>query len=368
MMSKDKLLFTPGPLTTSEIVKSVLPRDLGSRDSEFINIVYDIRQKLLQVAGVHDQDYTAILMPGSGTFGVEAVISSCIAPAGKLLIIINGAYGQRIKHMADILKIETAVLQYPENQLPDLAEINTSLNQTPDISHVAVVHCETTTGIFNPLQKIGEIVKKHDKVLLVDAMSSFGAVPIDFEACGIHYLVSSANKCIEGIPGFSFILAKIETLKQTQVWTRSLSFDLYAQWQGLEKNGQFRFTPPIQSLMAFHQALIELEKEGGVVGRGKRYQTNYRILRQGMRGLGFKEYLAPENQGYIITTFHYPQHPNFDFETFYQRLSEKGFVIYPGKLTDANCFRIGNIGHIFPSDIERLLDAVRQVRQEMAFA
>jgi len=233
------------------------------------------------------------------------------------------------------------------------------------ISAVAVVHCETTTGIMNPVEEIGRVVKHFDKVYFVDAMSSFGAVPLNLAAAGIDYLVSSANKCIEGVPGFAFVLAKRETLASTEGYARSLSLDLLAQWRGLEANGQFRFTPPTHALLAFHQALLELEAEGGVIGRAARYRTNYETLVAGMREMGFQEYLEPGVRGYIITSYRYPAHPSFSFERFYQSLNEQGHVIYPGKVSAADCFRIGSIGRIFPAYVRGLLAAIRETLAEM---
>lgn len=365
----DKWLFTPGPLTTSSTVKEAQLCDYGSRDAVFIDTVKKIRQRLLTVANVpDDSQYTAILMQGSGTFAIESVISSTLRDDDTLLIVINGAYGRRMAQMAEILKINYQTLTYPENQTPDIGELDQYLAQHPEVTMVAVVHCETTTGILNPLEEIAAVVSKHRRQLFVDAMSSFGAVPINVQRPGITYLVSSANKCIESVPGFAFAIASIESLKKTQGCARSLSLDLYAQWQGLEKNGQFRFTPPVQSMMAFHQALVELEAEGGVVGRGERYRNNNKTLRDGMVNLGFQPYLDAENQSYIITTFLYPDHPDFDFDIFYQKLSDRNFVIYPGKLTKADCFRLGNIGHLNSSHMQALLEAVEIVLSEMEIA
>ena len=363
--SKDKILFTPGPLTTSRTVKQIMLRDLGSRDSEFISIVKDIRCRLVELGGASCDKYTAIPIQGSGTFGLESVVSSTIPSGGKFLVIINGAYGKRIAKIASVLKVKTIALEFPENKTPDLEKIKYVLGAEPDITNVAVVHCETTTGIMNPIEQIGAVVKTSKAKYFVDAMSSFGAVPVDLEKCNIDYFVSSANKCIEGVPGFSFVLAKIDSLIQTEGFSRSLSFDLLEQYRGLEKNGQFRFTPPTHSLMAFHQALLELEDEGGIAGRAERYKKNYEILVAGMRNIGFAEYLTTEDQGYIITSFLYPESEKFNFEDFYNRLNEKGFVIYPGKVSDADCFRIGNIGRIFESDVSALLDAIKQTITEM---
>jgi len=364
--AKDKMLFTPGPLTTSQSVKLAMLRDLGSRDVVFIETVHHIRQTLLDIAGVSRQkEYEVVLMQGSGTFGIESVIGSTVPPSGKLLVIINGAYGDRIVKIAKVLKIDTATLKYPQDTLPDPADVDRMLAQDSAITNVAIVHCETTTGIINPIEDIGQVVKHHDKKYFVDSMSAFGAILFDFEKCGIDFLVSSANKCIQGVPGFSFAICRRNSLLATEGWARSLSFDLLAQWQGLEADGQFRFTPPTHVILAFKEALGELQAEGGVGGRAARYRVNYEALVAGMRKMGFDEYLPRELQGTIITTFHYPDHPRFQFDEFYARLNDNGFVIYPGKVTNADCFRIGNLGHLFECDMLALLVAIQATLGEM---
>jgi 2-aminoethylphosphonate-pyruvate transaminase len=364
--ARDKPLFTPGPLTTSATVKEAMLRDLGSRDSEFIAAVREVRAKLLEVAGVSQKlGYEAILMQGSGTFSVESVISSAMPPEGKLLAVVNGAYGDRIVKIARTYGIATVVQKYRENELPCVDAVDKALRDDAEIKMVVAVHCETTSGIINPIEEIGEVLSKHHRRYFVDSMSAFGAVPLDFEAAKIDFLVSSANKCIEGVPGFGFCICRRESLLETRGWSRTLSLDLLAQWEGLEKSGQFRFTPPTHVILAFHQALAELEAEGGVAGRGARYRENYRTLVSGMRRLGFEEYVDAERQGYIITSFHYPEDANFQFERFYDLLNEAGFVIYPGKVSDADCFRIGNIGRITRSDVEALLEAIQVTLNEM---
>ncbi|MHC4227914.1 MAG: 2-aminoethylphosphonate--pyruvate transaminase [Planctomycetota bacterium] len=362
---KDKILFTPGPLTTSKTVKQAMLRDLGSNHGDFVEVVKDIRHKLVVLGQVSPDQYTTVLMQGGGTFGLEAVVSSTVPPDGKLMVIVNGAYGKRIAAIASTLRIDTVTLKYAENAMSDLAEIADTLKTDDKITNVVVVHCETTTGMVNPIREIGEIVAKSGAKYFVDAMSSFGAVPIDLAECKIDYLVSSANKCIEGVPGFSFILCRLKSLEETAGYARSVSFDLLDQYHGLEKNGQFRFTPPTHALAAFRQALVELEAEGGVPARAERYRRNYKTLVGGMRRMGFTEYLKPEDQGYIITSFMYPDDPNFSFEKFYESLNQKDYVIYPGKLSDAACFRIANIGRIFESDIKALLAAIAETISEM---
>ncbi len=362
---KDKTLFTPGPLTTSQTVKLAMLRDLGSRDFEFIRLVKEIREELVELAGGSTDEYGTILMQGSGTFSLEAVISSTTPPDGKLLVIINGAYGKRLAKIASVLKVDTITLECPEDQCPDPEKVAKALKDNPGITNVSVVHCETTTGIINPIGAIGKIVKESGAKYMVDAMSSFGAVPIDMAELNIDYLVSSANKCIEGVPGFAFVIARLASLKQTEGYARSVCLNLLDQYEGLEKNGQFRFTPPTHTLRAFHQAMTELRNEGGVEGRAKRYRNNYETLVSGMRKMGFKEYLKDSDQGYIITSFKFPSDPNFDFNKFYVNLNDKDYVIYPGKVSNADCFRIGNIGRIFASDVRALLAAIGETLEEI---
>jgi 2-aminoethylphosphonate-pyruvate transaminase len=362
---KDKVLFTPGPLTTSRTVKQAMLRDLGSRDFEFITLIREVRRRLLELGGANVSQYTAIPVQGSGTFGLEAVLSSTVPPDGKVLVAVNGAYGRRLVHIAEVLKIPVAAVEYPEHEPVAPSDVARFLEKDKDVTHVVVVHCETTSGLVNPVREIGRIVKECRRAYFVDAMSSFGAVPIHLNDFGIDYLVSSANKCIEGVPGFSFVLARLDSLLKTETYARSVSLNLLEQYRGLEKDGQFRFTPPTHAVIALRQALRELDAEGGVEGRAARYKENHETLVAGMRQMGFKVYLRPEHQGYIITSFLYPSHPNFRFDEFYERLNRRNYVIYPGKVGKADCFRIGSIGRIFPTDVRDLLAAISRVLEEM---
>ncbi len=365
---KDKALFTPGPLTTSRTIKQAMLRDLGSRDQEFIALVADVRRRLVEVAAADPDVYTAVLMQGSGTFAIESVIGSVIPPTGRLLVLVNGAYGERMVKIAQRLGIDVDELRTPENMPVAVDALDARLAADEAVTHVAVVHCETTTGLMNPVEEVGAVAARYERSLIVDAMSSFGAVLVAMAGWGVDYLISSANKCIEGVPGFAFVLARIAALRAIRGYARSVSLDLLAQYEGLEKDGQFRFTPPVQAILAFHQALVELEAEGGVEERGARYRRNYARTLQGMTELGFRPYLAERDRGYIITSFHYPTHPNFDFQRFYQLLSDRGHVIYPGKLSHADCFRIGHIGRLEIGDVESLLCSVRAVMAEMGIS
>jgi 2-aminoethylphosphonate-pyruvate transaminase len=361
-----KRLFTPGPLTTSRTVKEAMLVDVGSRDDTFIAVVRDIRQQLLHLAEVSQESgYEAILIQGSGTFGVEAVLSCAIPPQGKLLILINGAYGERMQRIATRHQLATTVLRWAENQVTDPLEVERALGADPAISHVAMVHCETTTGILNPVESIGNMVASTGRTFIVDSMSGFGAIPLSLASARIDFLVSSANKCIEGVPGFSFVLARREKLEACRGRARTLSLDLFEQWRGLEENGQFRFTPPTHAILAFAQALRELDAEGGVEGRAGRYQANHDALMAGMIALGFQPYLNPACQSWIISAFQYPGDPAFVFQDFYHRLARRGMVIYPGTLGQVACFRVGNIGHLTTVDIQELLTAITLVLREM---
>ena len=364
-MKSKKLLFTPGPLSTSFSVKEAMMEDVGSRDYEFIQAVKEIRNELLELAGVSKEGgYESVMIQGSGKFGIESVISSAVGKNDTLLILANGAYGERIAKMAAVHQLNHYVVRIEEDKIVTPEATKSFLEAHPEVTHVACIHSETTTGLFNPVGEIGAVCKKYHKVFIVDAMSSFGGVEMDMKEMNIDFLVSSSNKCIEGVPGFAFALCKKEELLKAKGQARSLSLDLYEQWAGLEANGQFRFTPPTLSIMAFHQALKELKEEGGIKAREQRYKMNKKILDKGMEELGFKEYISKKIQGHIITSFLYPEDSHFNFENFYEKLNQRGFVIYPGKLSKASAFRIGNIGHIFPEDVGQLVVAINEVLKE----
>jgi 2-aminoethylphosphonate-pyruvate transaminase len=362
----DKLLFTPGPLTTSLSVKQAMLHDAGSWHFEFNAIVAEIRRQLLALAGTsREAGFECVLMQGSGSFGVESVMGSVIPPNGRALILSNGAYGERIVQMARVLQLDHEVIRTAEDTPADPDQVKQALATGTGFTHVVSVHCETTTGILNPIEQIGPLAREHGCRFIVDAMSSFGALPIDLDACGVDYLISSANKCVEGVPGFSFVLARREPLLETEGWARSLCLDLLGQWKGFEKNGQFRYTPPTHALLAFQQALQEWEAEGGVEGRGNRYRQNHAVLMSGMKAMGFHPFLPAEVQSPIITAFRHPGDPAFRFDEFYRKLSDRGMIIYPGKLTQVDTFRIGTIGRLFTADIEQLLSAIRLALEEM---
>lgn len=355
------ILLTPGPLTTTDTVKEAMMIDSCTWDDEYNQLVQHIRQKLICLATQSTDKYSTVLMQGSGTFSVESVIGTAIPKNGKLLVVTNGVYGERIATIASKLMIDTVVLNSGEVSTPDLHLLNKKLEEDKDITHVAVVHCETTTGILNPLENISNIVKNHNKTFILDAMSSFGGIEMDIDKLHVDYLISSANKCIQGVPGFGFIIAKKDQLEKCKNNARSLSLDLYEQWKVMENhNGKWRFTSPTHVVHAFYQALKELEEEGGIKARAKRYRENQKILVNGMKDLKFKPLLPDNCQSPIITSFYYPDYQAFDFHLFYNKMKEKGFVIYPGKVTQQQTFRIGNIGDVNATDMRHLLTSIKQ--------
>jgi 2-aminoethylphosphonate-pyruvate transaminase len=345
-------------------VKQAMLHDWGSRDAKFLAINTRMRSSLVAMIG-GEGAFTCVPMQGSGTFAVEAMIGAFVPPAGKLLVLINGAYGKRIAKICEYYKRATAMLEWAEDQPVDPARVAKALADDQAITHVAVVHCETTSGVLNPIAEVARVVAAAGRKLLIDAMSAFGAIALSSKDVPFDAVAASSNKCIEGVPGLGFVLARIDALKQCQGNAPSLSLDLYEQWQALEKTGQYRFTPPIHVIVALGKAIEEHAAEGGVAGRGKRYRENAAVLIDGMRAMGFRTLLPDRLQAPIIVTFHMPNDPRFVFQRFYDALKDRGYVIYPGKLTVADSFRIGCIGRLYPQHMEGALLAVREVLHEM---
>lgn len=350
-------LLTPGPLTTTSSVKEEMLLDRCTWDNDYKNTTQKIRAKLLELAGVDHKEYTTVLMQGSGTFAVEAVMNSTISNQDKVLIITNGAYGERIVKIAKYIGLAFSEYSVPYNEYPNEEEIRNILEEDSDITHMVMVHCETTTGILNPIEGISELSMEFGKTLIVDAMSSFGGIEINVGELGIDYLISSANKCIQGVPGFAFVIARLEKLLACEGNSRSLSLDIYDQWKEMNKDGKWRFTSPTHVVAAFSKALDELDEEGGIPARFSRYQNNNQILRERLKKIGFHAYITEEKQSPIITTFLFPNE-SFQFEDFYYYVKMRGFVLYPGKLTEINTFRIGNIGDIYEEDIQTLCNVI----------
>ncbi len=360
-------LLTPGPLTTSLTVKQAMLRDWGSRDRDFIELNARVRARLVALAGA-EGTHVAVPLQGSGTFVVEAMLGTLVPRDGKLLVLVNGAYGQRMVKMAGYHRRAVAALATPEDRPNDPAALDRALASDAAISHVAAVQCETTSGILNPIEEIAKVTARHRRRLLIDAMSAFGALPLDATRVPFDGLAASANKCLEGVPGLGFAIIRTTALSAAEGNAPCLSLDLHDQWASMERTGQWRFTPPTHVLAALDQALVEHADEGGTEGRGARYRENCRLLVTGMRALGFETLLPDPLQAPIIVTFRMPADPRFVFEDFYDRLRARGYVIYPGKLTVAPSFRIGCIGRIGPVEMQGALEAVRAILAEMGVA
>jgi 2-aminoethylphosphonate-pyruvate transaminase len=356
----DQILLTPGPLTTRTETRRAMLRDWGSRDPAFIALTAEMRARLLAVA--HGQrTHVCVPLQGSGTFIVEAAIATLVRPEDKLLVLANGAYGERIATMARRMGRPLEVLRWPEDRPVEAASVAEALRADPGLTHVALVHCETTTGLLNPLAEVAEVVADAGRRLLLDAMSSFGAIGIDLRAVPVTAVAASSNKCLEGVPGIGFALVEQATLARCADVSSSLSLDLHDQWRGLERDGQWRFTPPVQVVAALVEALRQLEADGGPPARLARYGENCRTLVSGMRRLGFEPYLGESAQAPVIVTFRMPdRRPPLRFAPFYDALAAQGFLIYPGKLTQAETFRIGCIGALDRRDFEWLLVAVAE--------
>jgi 2-aminoethylphosphonate-pyruvate transaminase len=358
-------LLTPGPLTTAAEVKHAMLRDWGSWDGDFREMTAAMSKKLLAIANDKHNEFVCVPMQGSGTFSVEAMLGSFLPRESKTLVLINGAYGKRIVDTLNYLGRDYVVIDKGDYMPPRGEEVTSALRADLAISHVVVVHCETSSGILNPVQEISNAVYAEGRKLLVDSMSAFGALPLDVNVTRYEAMVSSANKCIEGVPGFGFIIVRKTEIEAAQGRSHSLSLDVYHQWANFLKTGQWRFTPPTHVVAAFMKALEMHENEGGAEGRLARYTKNRDVMVSGMRELGFETLLKDRWLSPIIVTFFNPDHPNFSFETFYSLMKSRGFIIYPGKLTVVDSFRIGCIGRMDENVMKQVVLAAKETLAEM---
>jgi 2-aminoethylphosphonate-pyruvate transaminase len=362
--TQDPWLLTPGPLTTSMETKEAMLHDWGSRDASFIAMNARVRDNLVKIA---DGEGTHVCVPlqGSGTFAVEAALGTLIPRDGKALILINGAYGKRMTTILDYAARAYTTNETPEDTPVDLEALTASLENDASITHVCVIHCETTSGILNPIADVAEIAKRYGKSLIIDSMSAFGAVPVSAKDIYFDAILASSNKCLEGIPGMGFAIIRQSVLEGCEGNAHALTLDLHHQWVTMEANKQWRFTPPTHVIAAFDSAISQYLAAGGVEARNKRYSNNCAILTEGMRALGFETLLPEELQAPIIVTFKMPADPAFDFDAFYDRLKDEGYVIYPGKLTVAPSFRIGCIGNLDETHMNGVLAVIKRLLGDM---
>jgi 2-aminoethylphosphonate-pyruvate transaminase len=361
---KEPILLTPGPLTTSAATKSAMLADWGSWDGAFNALTASVCRDLVAIVD-GQQDHVCVPLQGSGTFAVEAAIGTLVPRNGKVLVPDNGGYCKRIVRILSYLGRETVVLSHGEQEPADLARIDAALTEDPSITHVAQVHCETGAGILNPLPEIAAVVARHGRGLIVDAMSSYAAIPIDARALRFDALVAASGKCLEGVPGMGFVIARRAALEQSAGNSSSLAMDLLDQWQYMQKTGQWRFTPPTHVVAALRAAIDQYHAQGGLKARLARYTENCRALVSGMRALGLRTFLPDAVQAPIIVTFHAPPDPAYVFAEFYRRVRDRGFILYPGKLTTVDTFRVGCIGAIGLDAMKQAVAAVAEVLREM---
>ncbi|MCX2686733.1 2-aminoethylphosphonate--pyruvate transaminase [Pseudomonas sp. DCB_AW] len=363
-MSNAPILLTPGPLTTSLRTRQAMLVDWGSWDNAFNQLTASVCEQLLAIID-GSVSHHCVPLQGSGTFAVEAAIGTLIPRNGKVLVLINGAYGQRLAKICKVLGRTYSTFETAEDQPTTAADVDRLLAADPAITHVALIHCETSTGILNPLAEIAQVIKRHGKRLIIDAMSSFGALPIDAREVPFDALIAASGKCLEGVPGMGFVFAEKTALAAAEGNAHSLAMDLHDQHAYMAKTGQWRFTPPTHVVAALHEALQQYNEEGGLPARHQRYADNCKTLLDGMAALGLRSFLPAEIQAPIIVTFHAPNDARYQFKDFYERVKAKGFILYPGKLTQVETFRVGCIGVVGPEGMQAAVNAVAEVLREM---
>jgi 2-aminoethylphosphonate-pyruvate transaminase len=363
-IDRDPILLTPGPLTTSLATKTAMLRDWGSWDSKFNAVTARVRERLTSIisgAATH----VCVPMQGSGTFSVEAAVNTLVPRDGHVLVLVNGAYGKRMARLTEMMGRRLSTFETADEVPTTAADVARSLDADPTITHVGLIHCETSTGILNPLPEIADVVARRGRSLIVDAMSSFGAIPIDATEIPFDALIAASGKCVEGPPGMGFVFVKKSVLEKCAGHSTSLTLDLHDQWTHMERTMQWRYTPPTHVVVALDAALEQYRAAGGQPARLARYTANCETLVVGMRELGFKPFLDPKIQAPIIVTFHAPADPRYAFRTFYERVRDKGFILYPGKLTQLETFRVGCIGAIGPDEMRHAVNAVRDALREL---
>jgi len=355
---KKYILLNPGPVNVSPRVQQALLRgDLCHREEEFSDLLVAIRTKLLQAFA--PSGYTAIPVTGSGTLAVESMVSSALPDGKKLLVINNGVYGERMLRMAEAHRIPTVELRYDWTQRPDLGQIESALRDDPAIHAVALVHHETTTGLLNLVTEVGAITRRAGLWLLLDAVSSLAAEDLDLVHDSVDLCACTANKCIQGIPGVSFVLVRNEAMAaMVQYPRRSLYLHLPLHWEAQEKRS-VPFTPSVQTWYALDEALDELLEET-VAKRVQRHHVAAQLLREGFTRLGLKTLLPAAHQSNTLTSLFLPE--GMSYPRIHDGLKERGFVIYEGQgKLQTGIFRVANMGHLTLDDFRRFLGVLEEV-------
>jgi len=364
MTDRDRILLTPGPLTTTLRTKLAMLKDWGSWDADFNAVTAGVRQRLLDIVNGQDT-HVVVPLQGSGTFSVEAAVATLVPRGGHVLVLDNGAYCKRAAKLTQMMGRTTSVMSFAEDAQVSAAALEDRLKSDAGITHVILIHCETGTGVENPLAEVAAVCERHGRGLIVDAMSSFAALPIDARRIRFDALVAASGKCLEGVPGVGFVFIRKAVLDGCAGNSQSLAMDLYDQHAYMAKTGQWRFTPPTHVVVALAEAITQFVEEGGQPARLARYRANCATLTGGMAALGFKPLLKTDIQAPIIVTFRAPAHAAYDFRRFYDSAKAKGFILYPGKLTQTETFRVGCIGAIGPNEMQQAVNAVAATLREM---
>jgi 2-aminoethylphosphonate-pyruvate transaminase len=364
---REAILLTPGPLTTTLRTKVAMLRDWGSWDSDFIAVTARVRRSLLDIISGHET-HAVVPLQGSGTFSVEAAVATVVPRQGHVLVLDNGAYCKRAAKLTGLMGRKTTVVAFDESEAVSPQALDEMLTADPSITHVVMIHCETGAGVHNPLQAVADVCARHGRGLIVDAMSSFAALEIDARKVRFDALIAASGKCLEGVPGMGFVFLRKDILDGCAGNSQSLAMDLHDQYVYMEKTGQWRFTPPTHVLVALDEAIAQFQEEGGQSARLARYEKNYQTLVQGMAELGFEPYLDPAIQAPIIVTFHAPADAHYDFRRFYEAAKRHGFILYPGKLTQIETFRVGCIGAIDSVQMQQAVHAVALALKELGIA
>jgi 2-aminoethylphosphonate-pyruvate transaminase len=366
-VDRDPILLTPGPLTTSLATKAAMLRDWGSWDASFNAVTARVRERLTAIINGRES-HVCVPMQGSGTFSVEGAVNTLVPRDGHVLVLINGAYGKRLAKLTEMMGRKLSTFETADDVPTTSADVARALDADPSITHVGLIHCETSTGILNPLPEIADVVAARGRSLIVDAMSSFGAIPIDAKAIPFDALIAASGKCIEGPPGMGFVFVRKTVLEQCAGRSTSLALDLYDQWTYMERTTQWRYTPPTHVVAAVDAALEQYVAAGGQPARYRRYAANCETLISGMAEMGFKVFLDARIQAPIIVTFHAPADPKYAFKPFYDEVRNRGFILYPGKLTQLETFRVGCIGAIGPEEMRHAVNAVRDSLRALGIA
>ena len=361
---KRNILLNPGPATTTDTVKyaQVVP-DICPREKEFAGLMKGLRSDLLKVVHAPEDQYTSVLFCGSGTINIDICINSLVPEGKKILVINNGAYNSRAVEVCEMYHIPHINLKSSVYEQPDLKQVEQTLKDNPDVAVVYCCHHETGTGVLNPIREIGALAHEYGAIFISDTTSTLGMIPLDVVKDNVDFCMASAQKGLMAMSGLSFIIGRTDIIKASKNYpTRSYYCNLYLQYEYFEKTGEMHFTPPVQTIYATIQALKEYF-EVGEDAKFARHRAVYEAIHQGVAELGFKTVIDPKIESGLVVSVLYPDDPNFTFEKIHDYCYERGFTIYPGKISTTNTFRLCALGTITPEDIKLFFIVLREAME-----